>query len=95
VFGVVKGFIFRIHKYPIWTPRLSPLNGIMPSLHEDVKRYARFFFKLFCTFYSLFIMARFLVGKHHYDEICTECHVSAAHLDSVFHKQTTLSFLFK
>lgn len=48
-FGIVKGFLYRSHKYPVHSGR--KVEGALP-------------------------LAKYLDGRHHFDEICTDLQVS-------------------
>lgn len=73
-FGVIKGLIYRVHKYPILTSTSE--SESFPSrdqYHRVINKYTG------STIHSDIIP--FLDGKHHYDEICTELECSPQELD--------------
>ncbi|KAI8645679.1 nitrogen permease regulator 2 [Parasitella parasitica] len=77
-FGVIKGLIYRVHKYPILTSTAPPENEQFnfPSkqqYHRVVNMYTGM------PIHADIIP--FLDGKHHYDEICTELECSPQELD--------------
>lgn len=77
-FGVIKGLIYRVHKYPILTSTTPQENEQFhfPSkqqYHRVVNKYTGM------PIHSDIIP--FLDGKHHYDEICTELECSPQELD--------------
>ncbi|KAI8884182.1 nitrogen permease regulator 2 [Backusella circina FSU 941] len=76
-FGVIKGLIYRIHKYPILTntdENESQLSFPIPDqYHRVLNKYS-----------GLAIhtdIIPFLDGRHHYDEICTHLECSPKELD--------------
>jgi hypothetical protein len=74
-FGVIKGLIYRVHKYPILTSNTSE-NESFPLKHQ----YHRVINKSTGATIHPDIIP-FLDGKHHYDEICTELECSPQELD--------------
>lgn len=77
-FGVIKGLIYRVHKYPILTSTAPQDNEqfSFPSkqqYHRVVNKYTGM------PIHPDIIP--FLDGKHHYDEICTELECSPLELD--------------
>lgn len=77
-FGVIKGLIYRVHKYPILTSTAPQENEQFnfPSkqqYHRVVNKYTGMPIH--------FDIIPFLDGKHHYDEICTELECSPQELD--------------
>ncbi|KAI9260175.1 nitrogen permease regulator 2 [Sporodiniella umbellata] len=75
-FGVIKGLIYRVHKYPILTqmahenetvPFLPSASEIVINRNTGMPIYPD--------------ILPFLDGKHHYDEICTSLECSPQELD--------------
>lgn len=75
-FGVIKGLIYRVHKYPILTSTTTTENESFPLKHQ----YHRVINKYTGSSIHPDIIP-FLDGKHHYDEICTELECSPQELD--------------
>lgn len=77
-FGVIKGLIYRVHKYPILasTNESETHSGSFPSksqYHLVVNKYT-----------GMAIhpdIIPYLDGKHHYDEICTDLECSPQELN--------------
>ncbi|KAK4521804.1 Succinate dehydrogenase assembly factor 3 (SDH assembly factor 3) (SDHAF3) [Mucor velutinosus] len=77
-FGVIKGLIYRVHKYPILTSTSQQENE--PFRFPSKQQYHRVVNKY--TGMSIHSdIIPFLDGKHHYDEICTELECSPQELD--------------
>lgn len=78
-FGVIKGLIYRVHKYPILTCTTNdnenkPLSFPLENQYDHVVN----------KYTGVAIhpdIIPFLDGKHHYDEICTELECSPHELD--------------
>jgi hypothetical protein len=77
-FGVIKGLIYRVHKYPILasTNEYETTSYLFPTrnqYHLVVNKYT-----------GMAIhpdIIPYLDGKHHYDEICTDLECSPQELD--------------
>lgn len=76
-FGVIKGLIYRVHKYPILaSTNESETQSSFPTksqYHLVVNKYTG------TPIHSDIIP--YLDGKHHYDEICTDLECSPQELD--------------
>ncbi|XP_028398199.1 GATOR complex protein NPRL2-like [Dendronephthya gigantea] len=70
-FGLMKGFIRRLRKFPV----LKPESSIQPS---QKKR-----------------LARWLNGRHNYDEICTETGMSHQNLDEIIENHPDIVVVWK
>lgn len=77
-FGVIKGLIYRVHKYPILTSITNETevaqSTCLPSNNEVVINK-----NTGMPIYPDIIP--YLDGKHHYDEICTALECSPQELD--------------
>lgn len=76
-FGVIKGLIYRVHKYPI-----------LASTHESETQSSfpcKSQYHLVVNEYTGMVIhpdiIPYLDGKHHYDEICTDLECSPQELD--------------
>ncbi|RCH86317.1 chitin deacetylase, partial [Rhizopus stolonifer] len=75
-FGVIKGLIYRVHKYPILT-HMTHENEVVPFLPSASEIVINK--NTGMPIYPDIIP--FLDGKHHYDEICTSLECSPQELD--------------
>lgn len=76
-FGVIKGLIYRVHKYPILTCTTNDNETLSFPLENQYDRVVNKY-----TGASIHPdIIPFLNGKHHYDEICTELECSPHELD--------------
>ena len=64
-FGVIKGFLYRVHKYAVATGSTASLNA-MGGKRVKEKLYGE--------------LEKFLDGNHCFDEICTELMISEREL---------------
>lgn len=78
-FGVIKGLIYRVHKYPILTSTTNE-NDTQQIKFPTKQQYQRVVNKYTGVPIHPDIIP-FLDGKHHYDEICTELECSPQELD--------------
>ena len=61
-FGIIKGFLYRVHKYPVYNRKLM-MQHPAPSSRSDVG--------VASTERALPLL-RYLDGSHHFDSICTD-----------------------
>ncbi|KAL1923629.1 uncharacterized protein VTP21DRAFT_8609 [Calcarisporiella thermophila] len=81
-FGVMKGFLYRVHKYPLLLNNVQPENtieGDYPASYSEISPRLR----------------KYLTGTHHYDEICTALEVSARELDDTLRSNPNVVFLYR
>lgn len=66
-FGIIKGFLYRVHKYAIAMP-VKALNGMSTQTRQNE------------AMRPTSVMSRYLEGIHSFDEICTELMISEKEL---------------
>jgi hypothetical protein len=92
LFGVLKGYITRIHKYPVleslvfenpiqpgYNPTITISNTRFQGLHGSMNNLTRYT----VIPLDLVIHRRCMDGSHSYDEICTNFEITAKELDQV------------
>ena len=79
VFGIVKGFVERIHRYPIYHSIESPNHTMEINPRQEI----------------IHKMKKYLNGKHHYDELCTRFGCSVRELEEILHSDSTIHIIFK
>ncbi|KAI8093850.1 nitrogen permease regulator 2 [Halteromyces radiatus] len=84
-FGVIKGFIYRVHKYPILVNCHQQQEGrsVFPTVEQQQSLINR------NTGMGIYPeLFQYLDGQHHYDEICTQLKCSPQELDEHLGYQT-------
>lgn len=76
-FGVIKGLIYRVHKYPI----LASTNENETHLIFPTRNQYQFVVNKYTGQSIHPDIIPYLDGKHHYDEICTDLECSPQELD--------------
>ncbi|KAI8603722.1 nitrogen permease regulator 2 [Dissophora ornata] len=82
-FGVIKGFLYRVHKYPILDSHdpaataaaSSGINLATSSTKSDAQQ--------------------LLNGEHHYDELCTMFGCSVREMDQILATDSRVKFIFR
>jgi hypothetical protein len=86
--GVLKGYIRRLHKYPIyshWTESSSNRSGILASSSSLSTGHVIGFSQV----------AKYLNGLHHYDQVCSLLGCSAKELDDILYNEPDVYFIYK
>ncbi|TPX34678.1 hypothetical protein SmJEL517_g02766 [Synchytrium microbalum] len=73
IYGLVKGFVYRVHRYPVWTSLLDDDNN---SNSNVVSTPSAFAIDLIPP-----KIQRLLDGTHHFDDLCTRLSLSARELE--------------
>jgi hypothetical protein len=76
-FGVIKGLIYRVHKYPI----LASTNENETHLNFPTRNQYHLVVNRYTGQTIHPDIIPYLDGKHHYDEICTDLECSPQELD--------------
>ncbi|KAJ3249367.1 Nitrogen permease regulator 2 [Chytriomyces hyalinus] len=87
VFGTLKGFLFRVHRYPVFCEGDSgepAFPGLMDTVAENGQQNVD---------YGKLI--NYLNGRHHFDEICTELEISAQCLEQIFTNEPRIQLILK
>ncbi|KAJ3213657.1 Nitrogen permease regulator 2 [Dinochytrium kinnereticum] len=90
VFGVVKGFLYRVRKYPIWAPSIDA-NGMDINGGGDGEQLRRFR-SLDIDVISPY---SYLDGRCHYDQICTELQMSPNEVDEILGATPNIKFIWR
>ncbi|KAI8841351.1 nitrogen permease regulator 2 [Chytridium lagenaria] len=79
VFGIVKGFLYRVRKYPLWVPLKGDAAAEIDGSDGEVVRRFR----------------SYLDGRCHYDQLCTEFQMSPSDLDEILGVSPHIRFIWR
>ncbi|KAI9345553.1 nitrogen permease regulator 2-domain-containing protein [Obelidium mucronatum] len=88
VFGVLNNFFRRLHKYPVL---YDPYYGNEPVFSGSSAGNMA----ISPSHFDVKKLTKYLDGRHHFDEICTELDLSNSTLEKVLSSDSRIRFIFK